>query len=98
MSEFQADFFQTGKRPALGQQFGFERTPAGLGLRIVVEFARPAEAGHGLGLVDVGATGCTRELTAAVGVDDKLIAGWHRVRACSKAVSPNSVGICAASC
>ena len=57
VGDFQAGLFERGKGGVEGQQLGFERAPAGFGLGVVVRVAGPAEAGHGLGLVDAGATG-----------------------------------------
>ena len=71
VGHFQAGFFERGKGGTGGQQLGFERAPAGFGLGVVVGIAGPAEAGHGLGPVDAGATGRTGVLAAAVGVDDE---------------------------
>ena len=80
VSDFHAGFFETGKGPALGQQFGFERTPAGFGLRVVVGVARPAEAGQPARLGDAGAAGGAGVLaalpgTTPVGVDKEARCG-----------------------
>ena len=75
VGDFQAGFFQGGKRAATGQQFGFKRAPASFGLRVVVRIARPAEAGQGLGLFDAGPAGGAGVLAAAVRVDNQAGCG-----------------------
>ena len=71
MSDFQVGFFEGGKGSTEGKQFGFARAPPGVGLRVVLQVAGPAEAGHCLGLVDAGATGRPGVPAAPVGVDDE---------------------------
>lgn len=64
-------FFQAGKCAAAGQQFRFERTPAGLGLGIILGVARRAIAGYGLGFSAARPASRTGRLTATVGVDNQ---------------------------
>ena len=68
---FQAGFFEGGERRAGGQQLGFECTPTGFGLGVVIRSAGPAEAGHGPGLGDAGPASGAGVLAAAVGVDNQ---------------------------
>ena len=71
VGHFQAGFFERGEGSAVGQQFGFERVPAGFGLGVVVGAARPTEAGQGTSLVDAGAADDAGVLAAAVGVNNQ---------------------------
>jgi hypothetical protein len=95
VSHFQAGFCQAGKSPAVGQQLGFQGAPAHFRLRVVVGIAWPGVAGQRPGVGDALPAGPTGVLTAPVGVDNQ---GWRSVKAYSKAVSTNSVGIYATKC
>ena len=67
---FQAGFFQGGEGDVAGQEFGFERAPAGFRLGIVIGIAGSAKAGQRARLVDAGAAGGAGVLAAAVGVNN----------------------------
>nr|GFC08433.1 hypothetical protein [Tanacetum cinerariifolium] len=69
VGHFQPGFFQAGKRPAVGQQLGFERAPARLGLGVIVGVARAGVAGHRPRVFDTLAAGVAGVLAAAVGVN-----------------------------
>jgi hypothetical protein len=71
VGDLQAGLFEAGKRAAVRQQFGFERAPAGLGLRVIIGVARPAIASQRLSLFDARPASQTGILTAAVGMDNQ---------------------------
>lgn len=96
VGDFQEGFFLVRKGPAVGQQFGFEGAPAGLG--VVVGFVRPAETGQGSGLVDASTACLAGVLAAAVGMIIRHGAGWLSVRAYSSAWSTSSVDIRTVKC
>lgn len=75
MSDIQASFFEGGKNATIVQQLGFERAPAGFGLRVVIRITRPAEIGQGTCCFDAGAAGGTGVLAATVGVNNQARRG-----------------------
>lgn len=98
VGDLQTGLFEAGKRAAVGEQFGFERAPAGLGLGIIVGIAQPAIAGQGLGF---SMRARHAELVYWLPRSAWIIrpgAGWRSVSACSRAVSTSSVGICWSRC
>ena len=75
VSDFQPGFFQADKGTAAEQQLCFERTPARLGLRVVVGFAGPAKAGQRPRLVNAGMASRAGVLAAPVGVNNQARRG-----------------------
>ena len=75
VGHFESGFFQVGESRAGGQQLGFEGTPAGFSLRVVVGIAHAGVAGAPLRLLDAGPADGGGVLAAAIGVHDEAGGG-----------------------